>query len=146
LAQLDGGIAVLPSAVFAFQLLEAPGLVDRHAAIKFAPAGCRLGEGRLRPTGWALLLYLGMVPTALAFVVFLTGMEHTTATVVSIITLLEPLTATALAWLLFDEQLGVVGVLGAALLLGAIGLLYVGSMPRRQRSAREQTRPNRASL
>ncbi len=89
------------------------------------------------PTGWALLLYLGIVPTALAFVVFLTGMEHTTATVASIITLLEPLTATVLAWLLFDEQLGLLGLLGAALLLGAIWLLYLGATERARRSSTE---------
>jgi DME family drug/metabolite transporter len=79
------------------------------------------------PMGWALLLYLGVVPTALAFVVFLTGMRHTTATVASIVTLAEPLTATVLAWLLFGERLGPLGLLGAALLLGAIGVLYLGT-------------------
>lgn len=91
-------------------------------------------------TGWALLLYLGIVPTALAFVVFLTGMEHTTATVDSIITLIEPLNATVLAWLLFDEQLGLLGLLGAALLLGAIGLLYVGATQRAHRLSAERYR------
>ena len=90
-------------------------------------------------TGWALLLYLGIVPTALAFVVFLMGMEHTTATVASIITLIEPLIATVLAWLLFDEQLGLLGLLGAALLLGAIWLLYLSATQRARRSSTERT-------
>lgn len=76
------------------------------------------------PLGWALLLHLGLLPTALAYVLFLIGMRHTRASVASIITLLEPLTATALAWAIFGERLGVVGLAGAALLLGAIGLLY----------------------
>jgi len=75
------------------------------------------------PVGWALLLYLGVVPTALAFVLFLTGMVSTTATVASVITLIEPLTATILAWLLFGEHLSALGILGAGVLLGAIGLL-----------------------
>ena len=78
-------------------------------------------------------------PTALAFVVFLAGMEHTTATVASIITLLEPLTATVLTWLLFDEQLGLLGLLGAALLLGAIWLLYLGETERARRPSTERT-------
>jgi DME family drug/metabolite transporter len=98
------------------------------------------------PTGWALLLYLGIVPTALAFVVFLMGIEHTSATVASIITLIEPLTATVLAWLLFDEQLGLLGFLGAALLLSAIGLLYLGSMQQGRRSSHEQTRADLGRL
>jgi DME family drug/metabolite transporter len=80
--------------------------------------------------GWALLLYLGLVPTALAFVLFLAGIRHITATVSSIVTLIEPLTSTVLAWLLFGEQLGPLGLLGAALLLGAIGLLYRGKAGR----------------
>jgi DME family drug/metabolite transporter len=80
--------------------------------------------------GWALLLYLGLVPTALAYVLFLTGIRSVTATVASIATLIEPLTSTLLAWLLFGEQLGPLGVFGAALLLGAIGLLYRGESRR----------------
>ena len=76
--------------------------------------------------GWLLLLHLGLVPTALAYALFLSGMRHTTATVASIVTLVEPLTSTMLAWALFGERLGPLGLLGAALLLGAIGLLYRG--------------------
>jgi DME family drug/metabolite transporter len=82
--------------------------------------------------GWALLVYLGVVPTALAYVLFLTGIRSITATVASIATLIEPLTSTLLAWLLFGEQLGSLGVFGAALLLGAIGLLYRGESRRTQ--------------
>lgn len=74
--------------------------------------------------GWALLIYLGLVPTAIAFALFLYGMRSTTATTASIVTLLEPLTSTALAWLLFSERLGPLSLLGAVLLLGVIALLY----------------------
>lgn len=76
------------------------------------------------PAGWGLLLHLGIVPTALAYALFLAGMRSTTATVAGIVTLIEPLAGTALAWLLFGERLGPLGLFGAALLLGAIGLLY----------------------
>lgn len=72
------------------------------------------------PQGWLLLLYLGLVPTALAYVLFLMGMRSTPATIASIVTLLEPLTATALAWILFGERLGPPGLVGAALLLSAL--------------------------
>lgn len=74
--------------------------------------------------GWALLLHLGLVPTALAYALFLHGMRSTTATAASIVTLLEPLVSTILAWLLFGERLGPLGLLGAALLLAAFALLY----------------------
>ena len=75
---------------------------------------------QLSPSAWALLLYLGLVPTALGYVLFFIGMRTTQATAASIITLLEPLTATLLAWLLLGEKLGIWGVLGGALLLTAI--------------------------
>lgn len=74
--------------------------------------------------GWLCLLYLGAVPTALAYGLYFQGMKSTSATVASIITLIEPLTSALLAWLLFGEQLGSLGLVGALLLLGAIGLLY----------------------
>lgn len=74
--------------------------------------------------GWALLLYLGLVPTVLAYVLFLSGIRHTTATAASITTLLEPLTSTLLASLFFNEQLGLFGLLGGLLLLGGIVLLF----------------------
>jgi DME family drug/metabolite transporter len=73
--------------------------------------------------GWLLLLYLGTVPTAIGYVLFTIGMRSTAATVASILTLVEPLTAAVLAWLLFDERLGPLALIGAALLLGAVVLL-----------------------
>jgi len=63
------------------------------------------------------------VPTALAYGLFLTGMRATPATVASIATLLEPLTATLLAWVLFGERLGPLGLAGTALLLTAMAVL-----------------------
>jgi DME family drug/metabolite transporter len=92
--------------------------------------------------GWALLLHLGLVPTALAYVLFLAGMRHTPATVASIVTLVEPLTGTALAWVLFGERLGPLGLLGAALLLGGIGLLYRGAARPRRVAPTERVRPD----
>lgn len=78
------------------------------------------------PAGWLLLLYLGVVPTALAYALFLLGMRHIAATAASIVTLLEPLVAAGLAWLLLGERLGPLGLLGATLLLGAVALLSTG--------------------
>ncbi len=76
------------------------------------------------PLGWLHLLYLGLVPTALGYFLFLAGMRTTPATTASITTLAEPLTSALLAWLLFGERLGPSGGLGALLLLGTLLLLY----------------------
>ena len=72
---------------------------------------------------WLLLLYMGCIPTALAYVLFQVGMRSTSATLTSILTFCEPLTAAILAWLFFGERLTLLGILGALLLLGTIGLL-----------------------
>lgn len=74
--------------------------------------------------GWALLLHLGLVPTALGYVLWLFGMRSVTATTSSVISLIEPLTATVLAWLLFGERFSGSAFVGAVLLLAAIMLLY----------------------
>lgn len=75
--------------------------------------------------GWPLFLYLGVVPTALAYGLYTVGLRHTPATVAGIATLLEALTAATLGVLLFGERLGVAGSLGAVLLLAAIALLTI---------------------
>lgn len=73
---------------------------------------------------WGVLLYLGLVPTALGYALFVVGMKHTRAAAATIATLLEPLTATVLAALFFDERLSGQAVIGAAALAAAMGLLF----------------------
>lgn len=76
--------------------------------------------------GW-LLLYMGLVPTGLAYVLYFAGMRATPATVATVATLMEPLTATFLAWMIFDERLGPVSALGGGLLLLAVAALARGA-------------------
>ena len=74
--------------------------------------------------GWCLLLYLGLVPTALAYVLYFLGLKAVRATVASVLTLAEPLTAVMLANLLLGERLAWTGWLGAAMLLGAFLMMF----------------------
>ncbi|MDX1664329.1 MAG: EamA family transporter [Candidatus Promineifilaceae bacterium] len=78
---------------------------------------------RYSPSAWTLLIYLGLVPTALGYILFFRALRTVTATTASVVNLLEPLTSALLAWLLFSEQLGPRGLLGGAILLGAMLLL-----------------------
>ena len=73
--------------------------------------------------GWPLLLYLGVGPTAIAYLLFTIGLARVPATVAGIATLLEPLTATTLGVLWFHESLGPTALTGAALLLLSLLLL-----------------------
>ena len=75
--------------------------------------------------GWLILLYLGCVPTALGYGLFQVGMRSLSATVASIVTMCEPLTAALLAWIFFHEELGLAGLLGAGLLLGAMSMILL---------------------
>ena len=56
--------------------------------------------------GIALALYLGLVPTALAYVLFARGLLRLDASEVTTLVLAEPLTATVLGALVLDERVG----------------------------------------
>jgi DME family drug/metabolite transporter len=75
--------------------------------------------------GWLLLLYLGGIPTALGYGLFQVGIHSLSATVASIVTMCEPLTAAILAWILFHEMLDPLGLLGAGFLLGAMTIIVL---------------------
>ena len=89
--------------------------------------------------GLWLLLYIAVVPTGFAYVVFFAGMKRAGATVASIAALTEPLTATLLAWLFFDERLGGLGLIGAALLVTAMLLLARNAHSRDHATAQRAT-------
>jgi DME family drug/metabolite transporter len=73
--------------------------------------------------GWPLLVYLGVVTTGLAYAAYTTGLTTVSAAAAGIVSLLEPLTATILGVVLFDERLGGLGIVGAVLLGSALILL-----------------------
>jgi DME family drug/metabolite transporter len=74
-------------------------------------------------TAWALIVYIGVIPTALGYGLFLLGAALIPAPIAGVLVLLEPITATILAWILFGERLSPIGILGASLLLAVIYLL-----------------------
>jgi DME family drug/metabolite transporter len=81
--------------------------------------------------GWLTLLYIGWVPGALGYALFQAGLRSLSATIASIVSMCEPLTAAVLAWLLFHEELGPIGLLGAGCLLGAMLALLLAPPPQK---------------
>jgi DME family drug/metabolite transporter len=75
------------------------------------------------PGGLGLALYLGTVPTALAYVLFARGLRELSASEVTTIVLAEPLTALLLGAAVLDERIGAAGGLGAALVLAGLAAL-----------------------
>ncbi|MPY79189.1 MAG: EamA family transporter [Actinophytocola sp.] len=76
----------------------------------------------LRPDLVAAAVYLGAVPTALAYTAYFTGLRNAHPVAAALAVLLEPLTAALLATLLLGDRLGVVGWCGAALLVAALAV------------------------
>ena len=74
--------------------------------------------------GWGIILYLGLAPTALAYVLYIFGLRTTMASVATTVSLVEPLTASLLAFLILGERLTSLEGLGAAMVLGAVVILY----------------------
>jgi DME family drug/metabolite transporter len=88
----------------------------------------------LTPGGLAMALWLGLVTTTAAYLLFGAGLKRLTPATVSTLTLAEPLTATLLAVLVLREQLPPGAVVGLAVLASGIVILAVASsrrMPRR---------------
>ena len=81
--------------------------------------------------GIALAIYLGAIPTALAYVLFARGLRHLPAGEVATLTLAEPLTAAALGAVVLGERPGVLALGGVGLVLAGLGAL---AAPRRLRS------------
>jgi DME family drug/metabolite transporter len=76
--------------------------------------------------GWLLVLYLGLVPTALGYWLFQKGLNTVPATTASIVSMVDPFVAAILSWVLFGETIAATGVLGAVLLVCSIVLLSTG--------------------
>ncbi len=80
------------------------------------------------PVALGVLFYLGAVPSALAYVLFFTGIRSVPGAVASIVTLLELLTATALATTFLGERLSPGALAGGVLVLAAVTGLYLRRM------------------
>ncbi len=112
--QVGGGTAPASLAALSFTT----------AAILLTPLA--LANGLRLPANfpaWGAVLYLGLVPTALAYALYLRGLKTVPATVASIGTLVEPLTASLLAALFLGERLTPGSFAGAGLMLSSLAIL-----------------------
>nr|BFD86046.1 EamA family transporter [Streptomyces sp. Xyl84] len=72
-----------------------------------------------------LLAYIGTVPTALAYALYFAGAAVVRSATVSVIMLLEPVSAAVLAVAVLGERLTAATLVGTALMLGSVGGLAV---------------------
>lgn len=109
------------------------------AALVAAPLLLLTGPGWLLETrGLLLVLWLGVVTTTVAYLLFGWGLARLPAPTVATLTLAEPLCATLLGIGLLGERLGLTA--GAGLVVLALGLVVL-STPPRATQAGPTTRP-----
>jgi DME family drug/metabolite transporter len=92
-----------------------------------------LGSGTLNldlaPAVWGLAAYMGIVPTGLAYFLLQVGLQSASATLASVVILLESAVAAGLAWLVLGESTSLLQLGGAVLLIAGVGLLSWRSPP-----------------
>jgi DME family drug/metabolite transporter len=81
------------------------------------------------PSAALVSVYLGAIPTALAYILFARGLRHLPTAEVATLTLAEPVTAAALGMVVLGEQLSPSAALGATLVIA--GLAALAARPRR---------------
>lgn len=116
------------------------GTVFGVAAIASAPVLLLAGSAwLLTPNGLALALWLGVVTTTIAYLLFGWGLARLSAVTVSTLTLAEPLAATLLGLFVLHEQLTPVSAVGLALI--AVGLAVVSAPSRRREEVPDAASP-----
>lgn len=104
-------------------------LVCTGAAGALTAGTIALGQfqpGELTMAGWWWLLCLAGVSTVAAIALFFAGLARVGPTRSSILATVEPLVTVALAFVVFGETIGLAGLAGAALVLGAVVLVQTG--------------------
>jgi drug/metabolite transporter, DME family len=82
----------------------------------------------------ALVLMLGLAPTAVAYTCYFRGLADAGPGIAAVLALLEPLTGAVLAAVVLGERLTATGLTGAALLIGALLLAAAPSRATTERS------------
>lgn len=109
---------------------DAMGAVFGTAAVLSLPVLLFAGTAWLAtPSGATLALWLGVITTTIAYLLFGWGLARLNATTVSTLTLAEPLSATLLGIFVLGEQLTAATILGMLIIAAGLTLL---ALPARQ--------------
>lgn len=85
----------------------------------------------MTPSLWALLLFVGLVHTGVAYALYFDSMKALKAQTLAIFSYIDPIVAIILSALLLKESMGLYGVIGAVLVLGST---FISEMPEKERN------------
>ena len=85
----------------------------------------------MTPSLWALLLFVGLVHTGVAYALYFDCMKDLKAQTLAIFSYIDPIVAIILSALLLKENMGLYGVIGAVLVLGST---FISEMPEKERN------------
>ena len=137
------GLALCAGASYAGYTLAAKRMLRTHSpetvmagafglgAVLLLPVLALAGDGLATPGGAALIVFLGVIPTAVAYLLFARGLKLLSAAETATLTLAEPLTAALLGVVVLSERLSAPSALGAALILGGLLVLAAPDLRRR---------------
>jgi DME family drug/metabolite transporter len=140
------GLGLLAGCCFGVYTVAAKRLLDHRVAMPAAVAVTLLVGGTLLlpwaapgvpdlagPRSLALVAWLGVAATAVAYMCFVGGLRRVTAATAGTLSLAEPLVAAVLALAVLGERLPAPAAAGALLLLGGLVLVSVPAPVRRRR-------------
>ncbi|QJU52707.1 EamA family transporter [Herbiconiux sp. KACC 21604] len=119
---------ILPSPRRPEGLADGPviGAVQGLTVIPLAVVALVVGvPGVTEVAAWSVLLYIGLVPTAVGYLLYARGLRHVSASTASLLTLFEPVVATLLGVFLIGEVLSSVGWVGLGLAMAGLAAATV---------------------
>lgn len=81
--------------------------------------------------GWRMPLMLAIIVQCLGQGLIITGLGRTPAAIAGVLVLIQPVTAAAISWQIFDESLVPLQILGGGLILVGVILSQTGSKPQK---------------
>ena len=108
-----------------FRVFASAALLALPAAWALAPGGVG-ALATAGPAGWGVVVYLGVVATGVAYLLFSHALRGISAATGVALAQAEPLTAFTLAVLVLGEPLGVGGVVGIAAMMAGLALVVQG--------------------
>jgi drug/metabolite transporter (DMT)-like permease len=100
-------------------------------AVFFIPLVVTLEATQLPQTtlAWELVAAVGIIPTTMAYMFYLTGLKSVDPTKASVFAITEPIGAAMLAFLFFGETLNYDSLVGLALIISSILLISFSEEP-----------------